>query len=282
MLKKLSSRFSLLEAYRAPGRDFPFSAVEVVKGIVKAPCTQIGPRLIETQTREGDFSVVSIKGVTRPLYWPQSLPTFDLYKVVTECFYQDDWHFYEVPETRVRPGDCVVDCGAAEGVFSLRVHERAGRVFAFEPNPLFVESMRRTFAGATHVEVIPLALGRSNGEVAFKVDSLYGSVSEEDDVEHLRVRMVTLDTWCAERGGPINYIKADLESAEMELLHGAVETIKRFKPTIAMTTYHEGNNWRDMLRFCRELAPGYQFFVKGLSYAGATPRPVMIHLWHES
>lgn len=77
----------------------------------------------------------------------------------------------------------------------------------------------------------------------------------------------------------MDLIKGDLESFELEVLHGDKETIKRYKPKIAFTVYHPRNDWKQILFFLRGLVPEYAYRIKGLSYNGKQARPVMIHLW---
>jgi FkbM family methyltransferase len=271
-------RLTLLNAYLSPSRDFPFPAPKVLSGIVKPPCTTIGPRYVEELTECPDYVMVRVKGVRHPLAWPTELPLFDLYKVVTEAFYERDWHFYEVPETTVRPGDSVLDCGAAEGIFSLRVVDRAASVTAFEPLPLFVQSMRRTFADSPHVTVRPEALGSKPGSGRLSGGSLYGRLS--DDGDGIEVPVNTIDAWADESGARVDFIKGDLESHELEVLRGGVRTIERCRPRIAITVYHPGNAWRELLDLVRSVAPGYRHRLKGLSFNGGHSRPVMLHLWH--
>lgn len=117
MTEKISHRLDLLSAFFSPKRDFPINWLDVLKSIVKRPCTHIGPAFIEQTEEDGEYLSVKIRSIPDMLFWPKTLPLFDLYKVVTECFYEDDTHFYEVPETRVATNDVVLDCGAAEGFF---------------------------------------------------------------------------------------------------------------------------------------------------------------------
>ena len=112
----------------------------------------IGPRIITSLVEKETYFIVHLLGVPNPLFWPKEIPLYHLYMVITECFQQRDWHYYEVPETEISPGDVVLDCGAAEGLFSLRAIEKAGHVVLFEPSPAFVSSLRMTFADMPKVD----------------------------------------------------------------------------------------------------------------------------------
>lgn len=280
MSARLKSRFELVQAYFSPARNFPLATSDLLlNGVAKLPCTRLGSRFIEgiDECEDTKFLCVKLKQISTPLYWPRSLPLFDLYKVVTECFYESDWHFYEIPETRVGAGDTVLDCGAAEGIFSLRVCERAKSVILFEPLPLFNESLRKTFATRSNVIVESCALGEAEEQAYLQGGSLYGSVTTRPGGVPIQVK--TIDKWATESGQSVQYIKGDLEGFELKVLKGAAETIGRDKPKIALTVYHVGNDWQEILAYLRKLAPNYRYKLKGVSYNGRYPRPTMLHCW---
>jgi len=274
-------RLALVRGYLSSSRDFPMTSDDLLFGLLKQPCGAIAPRYVLDTRGAGEHLVVRLRGIETPLYWPRCLPLFDLHKVVTEACYERDWHFYEVPETAVRAGDSVLDCGAAEGLFSLRVLDRAGTVTAFEPLPLFARSMRRTFAESPTVTVRQEALGAAPGRGRLRGDSLYGQLDDGGDDGHgVEVAISSIDRWAADSGRRVDYIKADVESREIDVLRGAVHAIAEYRPRVAITVYHPGNVWTDMLGLLRSVAPGYRYRVKGLSYGGSRSRPVMLHAWH--
>jgi len=275
----LSLRLGLLRGYLARSRDFPFNKVDLLKGLMRIPCTLAGPKFIESVSEEEEFLLVKLRPLPMALYWPRVLPLFDLYKVITECFREDDWHFYEIPETRVSPGDVVLDCGAAEGLFSLRVAQRASRVIAFEPLPLFHSSLQQTFAQVSNVTIVPCALGSHERDAYINGTSLYGHVVEY--AGGTPIKIISIDRWVESAASRVDFIKGDLESSEVEVLRGAAETIRRFAPKIALTVYHPGNDWREILGLVRSLVPNYAYRLKGLSFNENKARPVMIHLWQE-
>jgi FkbM family methyltransferase len=227
---------------------------------------------------EGSLQRVELYGFERPIYWPTHFPTILIHRLVTECFDPHDWHFYEVPETTVSNGDVVLDCGAAEGAFGLRVLGRALSVVAFEPLPDFVTCLHRTYAGIAKVTIIPEALGAEVGVARLTAD--LGLASRVDsNAQGPNVHVTTIDTWAKITGSSVNFIKADLEGSEQLMLEGALETIRSCKPKIAITVYHPGNDWRHMVELVQSVEPLYRYRVKGLSILGDRPRPVMLHMW---
>ncbi len=93
------------------------------------------------------------------------------------------------------------------------------------------------------------------------------------------IRITTIDKWAEAEGSRVDYIKGDLESFEFPVIQGARETIRRYKPKMAFTMYHPGNNWSEIVGYLRALVPEYQFRIKGLSFNDSEARPVMLHVW---
>jgi FkbM family methyltransferase len=275
-------RLNLLSGYTLGKRDFDFSMIDLIKGLLKLPCTILSPRVITKIVESDEYMVVHLSATSLPLYWPKKLPIYHLYMVITEAFYQQDWHHYEVRETQISLEDVVLDCGAAEGLFSLRAVDRASRLVLFEPSPMFASSLSMTFAGVSKVTIVPAALSDAPGKAFMNNDSIASRiVSYEQNTEGTAVEMTTIDKWVTEKNVKVDFIKGDLEGYEMDVLRGAAETIRKYKPKIALTTYHPGNDWKEMLAFCRSLSPRYRYRLKGFScLEKGLNRPVMIHLWH--
>ena len=59
--------------------------------------------------------------------------------------------------------------------------------------------------------------------------------------------MTTLDKLFLLKNVPVTYIKIDVEGFDVEVLRGAKELIKRFRPKIAVTTYHDYSH-ADMIK----------------------------------
>ncbi|MEK6791698.1 MAG: FkbM family methyltransferase, partial [Deltaproteobacteria bacterium] len=218
-----------------------------------------------TGMKEGNGCMaVSLSGLDRPLYYPSAFNILSLYQVIAEAFYAD-WHNYELPEvsgTHVRPGDVVADCGAAEGLFSLMVAGRCKKVYAIEPLPAFVDSMRRTFNGIGNIELIEAALAGAPGKGFLGGADISSAISASSGA--VSVRLETLDNIFYRRGERLDYLKADLEGFEMKMLEGSRLTIAANRPRIAITTYHDRTHAEAIRAFLKEIVPAYNILVKGI------------------
>jgi FkbM family methyltransferase len=270
----ISNRTGLISAYYSRTRNFPISFLQVVRhGLLERTCEQIGPEYVQAIVDRGSLEEVRIRDLADPLYWPKQIPHHELYKSCADCLCPMHWHHYEVPETSVEGGETVVDCGAAEGIFALSVARRASKLAIFEPWNGFHESLKATFGNGALIR--GQALGKLSRTAYLSGDTLYGSISESGDTP---VSVSSMDDFRREFG-PINFIKADIEGSEHDLLEGAKETILADRPKIAITVYHIGNDWEHMLKQVRSVVPDYRFRIKGLSYNGGKARPVMLHMW---
>jgi FkbM family methyltransferase len=145
-----------------------------------------------------------------------------------------------IGETVVR-GMTVLDVGAALGLFSLnlaRLVGPAGRVIAIEPAPPNIRLLRRNVArnaarGGSPIEVVAAAassragrrqlfLTRSSDSHAFFPHPLIAPSGRTD------VRTVTIDGIAANA----DFLKIDVEGAELDVLAGATEIVARRTPLV--------------------------------------------------
>ena len=227
--------------------------------------------------QDGTWLVVRLRGIDRPLYWPVEQPIYALHMVLSEALDEHNWHFYEIPETRVTSDDVVADCGAAEGIFALLVQARARHVYAIEPAPHWTRSLAKTFEGASNVTVLPVALGGEPGRAFLAGGALDSSVSAGGRAGDQEVTVETIDRLFADRDRPLTYLKADLEGFELAMLAGAERTIAHNRPKIAITTYHCADHAEAITAFLQRVEPRYRVHTKGID--AITGSPVMLHAW---
>lgn len=228
----------------------------------------------ETEERDGMMRV-RLKGRDGWLYAPIQLGVHAFYQTITEQWYPWQWHYYTIPQTAVAPGDVVFDCGAAEGIFTFLHRGTAGHLYAFEPLPEFRAGLEKTFAGDARVTVVPSALGAVEDTAYLRRNGIASTLTTEPT--DTTVRIETVDGFCRRQGTRVDFIKADVEGYEIEILRGAAEAIREFRPKIAVTTYHNAGDAREVEEFLRATLPEYRILRKGIEErAGA---PVMVHAW---
>ncbi len=249
---------------------------EMIRFLRKPTNRVVASRYIRNIVRGQDFYEVTFAGLHHPLYWPVQFPTDSIYQVAAETFDPQDWHYYQKNHTPVESGEVLLDVGTAEGLFPLTVVEKCRKIIMVEPHPLLYRTLERTFAGHRNkVQLIHSAVGNQTGQLFFEGGSLTGQIAKDGTSGEL-VQVNKIDDLIP-AGEKITFLKADIEGFELPMLQGAAETIRRNRPKIAITCYHNENVPEEIIGFVKGLVPEYNHYVKGITQYGG--KPVMIHFW---
>ncbi len=167
---------------------------------------------------------------------------------------------YHNSTVAVETGDVVIDVGGHLGTFTRFSLDRGARVvIVLEPEPRNIACFKRTFAaglGRGEVVLIEAAAWHSTGVLRFSGEGLIGHVDGEGEME---VRAVTLDDIVAELAlDRVDFIKMDIEGAELDALTGARQTIADFGPEMAISIYHRPGHEREIPHLVLAARPGYR------------------------
>jgi FkbM family methyltransferase len=144
----------------------------------------------------------------------------------------------------VKAGDVVIDAGAWIGDFSAYAASKGACVYAFEPVTETYNILIKT-AELNQNKIIPVkaGLGASDFDTDISLDNDVNSgsasmiVKRTDETE--KIHITYLDNYVRENGiSKVDFIKADIEGAERDMLKGAEWTLKNFAPRLALCTYH--------------------------------------------
>jgi FkbM family methyltransferase len=148
----------------------------------------------------------------------------------------------------VSSGNQCIDVGANFGMHTLYLANLvgdSGKVWAFEPLPKNLELLRRNI-GLNHfsqrVEVVPKVASNSPDlflRMAGMDDpvAVTACLSNETDSKTIAVPNVRLDDMFNAKSCNIGLIKIDVEGAEMDVLRGAEEMLKRCKPNLVIEVH---------------------------------------------
>ncbi len=172
----------------------------------------------------------------------------------------------------VQPGDIVLDAGACWGDTSLAFAARAGkhgRVFAFEMIAENLAVLKSNLAEnpelAETVEIIEAPLSTHSGKRYWVRANGAASTLEETPGAGKPVISVSIDDFVESRNlKTVNFIKFDIEGAEKDALLGAKETIRRHRPTLAVSVYHKNEDIIELPRVIKALDPSYSLYLHGV------------------
>jgi FkbM family methyltransferase len=188
-----------------------------------------------------------------------------------DCLGLDDYllrgqYFYRKDGVSVFPavGDSVIDGGACTGdtgaVFSNAVGP-GGRVYCFDPvaDRLAILEYNAKQFPYSNVTVMPYGLSDKNVLAEpVKLNQYAPGFHAGNSVVPLRSIDYLVNTGEIQH---IDFLKLDVEGAELESVRGARESIQRFKPKLAISLYHKPNDIFEIILYIKEKFPFYSCYV---------------------
>ncbi len=187
----------------------------------------------------------------------------------------------------VNEGDIVLDIGANIGYFTLifaKLVGEKGKVYAFEPDPENFSLLKKNVEENGHKNVVLLqkAVSSENGTI-----KLY--LSEENKGNHrifdsqrgrksIDVETVKLDDFFKNYSGDINFVKIDVEGAEIGAIQGMSGLLQKYNNIKMITEFHPhgieeyGHLPEDYL----DLLRGYDFELYNINEEKKLVEPVNV------
>jgi FkbM family methyltransferase len=189
----------------------------------------------------------------------------------------------------LRPGAVALDGGANLGLHTLPMAQAVqpdGLVIAIEPVPEMLQNLgtrlRAYHLPETLTRLLPYGLSSAAGEADFYqvLHPMQHGLSglrnryllENQQVKTIRVELSTLDAVCRDLTR-LDFIKLDLEGAEMDALRGGRRTLERLRPVVAIeqdqfSPQYFGYTWDNLFDYFASLR--YEIYdLFGLHYTEA-------------
>jgi len=201
-----------------------------------------------------------------------------------ESIGNSSYYTHEVAELHIRerywhpgPGQVVADVGGAFGSYALPAAALGARVFTFEPVPAFAECLRVNAGlngwGEDRMRVLNYALGNAESDYDYPPKG-------HPDVHRYRFHQRRLDDVVEELGlEHLEWLKSDTEGHEAEVLQGARETLRSFRPTLLLEVHKfldQAGESTQQQRILDELLPmnyTWEIYIDSpVDYIFATPR----------
>ncbi len=203
---------------------------------------------------------------------PKDTTEYLKYHLLATVFHLEQYTY--APHVDVREGDVFLDCGGCFGETSIwACRKGAALCYCFEPSQVQQGYLEKNIISHQYEEkIIPIAkaVAKERGTVYFQQDTnnhpASGICAKHEDA--IAVEATDLDTWCAENNVKPDFIKMDLEGAELDALHGAKHIIQEYKPRLAISLYHKLSDMWTIPRLIKKLHPDYAFWCKKNAYLG--------------
>jgi FkbM family methyltransferase len=147
-------------------------------------------------------------------------------------------------------GNVVYDCGACIGDMSLVFADIVGpngEVHTFDPIPLHNLFIR--LQAQNNPELVDVM---KPNEVAVGLQTKHSTGPKQDEsainpgsLTLTGFSTTSLDDYAKNRSRRVDFIKMDIEGAEIDAIHGAENLIREDRPTLAISSYHKPDDlWR--------------------------------------
>jgi FkbM family methyltransferase len=218
------------------------------------------------------------------LYW---IPVRNQYTLPFNLAEQEI-DIYTLGPVHVKPGDVVMDCGANVGVYTRKaLNAGAKLVIAIEPAPENIDVLERNFATEIRqrrVIVYPKGVWDKEDTLIFHehsddsaADSFVINLERDKKTAHAsdkKLPVTTIDHLVAELGlDRVDFIKMDIEGAEVRAVRGARKTIARDHPRMALAAYHRPSDPVELPNAVHAAWSGYTMLCGPCAAVGWRVRP---------
>lgn len=170
----------------------------------------------------------------------------------------------------IKNGDICLYLGACLGDTSLYFCENgASHIYAFEIDKNNIETMKSTLKLNNKEQAITIVekAVSSRDEILYYIPGDHagsGRIQSEcfDIPAAYPIQSISIDAFCKENAIKPNFIKMDIEGAELDAIEGAVNVLQTFRPRFAICVYHNFTHRFLIPLRLKELLPDYKFFLK--------------------
>jgi FkbM family methyltransferase len=164
-------------------------------------------------------------------------------------------------------GDTVIEGGIGWGDTTMYLASKvtnSGRVYSFDVLDEGIEALREQLHINPQLEnVTPVlnALSDVDGETVYITSPSPGARISESSTNR-SVETVSIDNYVGAKSlMSVDFIKMDIEGAEVPALNGARNTIKKFKPKLAISVYHKWDDLREIPKLIHGIRDDYEFYL---------------------
>ncbi len=179
---------------------------------------------------------------------------------------------------------CLLNCGAFDGDTIKNIHRAKGRlesIICIEPNLNNFSALTSYLKEnpdklADEIIALPIGISSRNNYASFSLAGTNSNITpkestKKDDSKPMEITsleeascvVVKLDSLLIRK--KISFINMDIEGSELDALQGLRNTIKTYKPDLAISIYHEPAHLWQVALFIHSLSFGYEFFLRNYS-----------------
>ena len=183
-------------------------------------------------------------------------------------YYHNGLFFLNEHERALISGKCIIDAGAYQGESVIALLEANPlRVIAFELSPKnyckMEANLRRNHIPKERYELVSCGLGAVEEDIC--INDTGEAITSRQNEGDLSCHITTIDKYTQLHPVQIGMIKADVEGDGLELIKGALATIRRDRPILSIAVYHSADEFLGIPKLLINNNLGYRFILRSLS-----------------
>jgi len=130
------------------------------------------------------------------------------------------------------------------------------KIYLVEPIPENIRIAKRELSHYNNIEFLTCGVSNKKEKLFFNEEKSFSMIYGKGTQS---VLVDTIDNIVKEK---VDYIKLDIEGAEQDAIQGAEETIKKYKPILAICIYHKAEDWYMVPQKVLAIEPDYQIYIR--------------------
>lgn len=173
--------------------------------------------------------------------------------------------YFDCPGFTIDEEEVFVDCGCFDGEtsksFAKWCNYKYKKIVAFEPDDYMNYRIIENCKELKDFELFSYAVGKERGKVKFVSGANGGSRLDTlgDDIKIIE----SIDNVL--KGERATFLKMDIEGAELNAIYGSTETIRKYKPKLAICIYHRLEDIIEIPKAIMSIRDDYKFYIRHYS-----------------
>ncbi len=167
-------------------------------------------------------------------------------------------------------GKDFIDGGAfiGDSAFMFEKFYKPNMVYTFEPLKINFDYINQTIKMNDLKHVTPVMSGigdkEEESEISYNPEGLSGSsiiIKNKNNLTQ-KINVTTIDNFVSKNNLNLGLIKLDVEGFESNVIKGAAESIKKYRPVMLISIYHTPQDFFEIKPFIESLNLNYKFKIK--------------------
>jgi FkbM family methyltransferase len=219
-------------------------------------CDKVADSFVDNKSKDNYYSFI---------HWHQFYQEFFYPNQEVNC---NDRYFIPEVLSVLHDHEVFIDAGAYDGrvtkKFTEIVNNKFNRICLIEPQ--IEHYLIQSIDEILNINLYNTCLGNKDGDICF--DDTMGYLCKVVKESKRTVYIRKLDTLSKINNIEPTFIKIHVEGYELEVLKGAIKTIKKYRPIVAVTTYHTEEGLYKLPLYLIKNLKDYNFYWRNHNYQG--------------